>query len=104
MNPFLESAASAARLVMSGDPKLFDIVGLSLGVSALACVIATAAGLLIGAMLAVWRFPGRRVLLVLLNTLLALPSVVGGLGAYLLLSRARPLGGLGILFPPAGRG
>jgi len=101
MNPFLESAASAARLVVSGDPKLFDIVGLSLGVSALACLIATAAGLLIGAMLAVWRFPGRRGVLVLLNTLLALPSVVVGLVVYLLLSRAGPLGALGILFTPA---
>ncbi|HEY2929744.1 ABC transporter permease [Piscinibacter sp.] len=101
MNPFLESASSAARLVASGDPKLFDIVGLSLGVSALACVIATAAGLLIGAMLAVWRFPGRRVVLVLLNTLLALPSVVVGLVVYLLLSRAGPLGAMGILFTPA---
>src|SRR5205814_5899548 len=84
-----------------GDPQLFHIVGLSLGVSALACVIATAMGLFAGAVLAVWRFPGRRALLVMLNTLLALPSVVVGLVVYLLLSRAGPLGSLGILFTPA---
>jgi ABC-type tungstate transport system substrate-binding protein len=58
-------------------------------------------GLLAGAALAVWRFPGRRLVLVLLNTLLALPSVVVGLVVYLMLSRAGPLGAWGILFTPA---
>ena len=92
MNPFLDSAATAARLIAGGDPRLLKIVALSLGVSALACVIASAAGMLAGAALAVWRFPGRRAVLVLLNTLLALPSVVVGLVVYMLLSRAGPLG------------
>ena len=101
MNPFLDSAARAAQMVAGGDPQLLHIVGLSLSVSALACVIATTAGLLAGAALAVWRFPGRGAVLVLLNTLLALPSVVVGLVVYLLLSRAGPLGSLGILFTPA---
>jgi tungstate transport system permease protein len=101
MNPFLESIANAARLVAGGDPELLHIVGLSIGVSASACVIATALGLLGGAALAVWRFPGRAAVLVVLNTLLALPSVVVGLVVYLLLSRAGPLGALGILFTPA---
>ncbi|CAG1017087.1 Tungstate uptake system permease protein TupB [Burkholderiaceae bacterium] len=100
MNPFLESIVSAAQLVAGGDPQLLRIVGLSLTVSASACVIATAFGLLAGAALAVWRFPGRGAVLVLLNTLLALPSVVVGLVVYLLLSRAGPLGSLGILFTP----
>jgi tungstate transport system permease protein len=57
--------------------------------------------MLIGAALAVWRFPGRMVVLMVLNTLLALPSVVVGLVVYLLLSRAGPLGAFGILFTPA---
>ncbi|HUG25108.1 ABC transporter permease [Piscinibacter sp.] len=101
MNPFIESAQSAFQLVASGDPKLLHIVGLSLSVSALACLIATTVGLLAGAAIAVWRFPGRAGVLVLLNTLLALPSVVVGLVVYLLLSRAGPLGSLGILFTPS---
>jgi tungstate transport system permease protein len=58
-------------------------------------------GLPAGAAIAVGRFPGRRALIVLLNALLGLPSVVVGLVAYLLLSRAGPLGSLGILFTPA---
>jgi tungstate transport system permease protein len=100
MNPFVQSVASAAHLVASGDPELLHIVGLSLAVSASACVIGTALGLLVGAAVAVWRFPGRPAVLVLLNTLLALPSVVVGLAVYLLLSRAGPLGSWGILFTP----
>ena len=100
MNPFLDSAVRAVQLVAGDDPQLVHIVGLSLSVSGLACLIATAFGLLIGAAVAVWRFPGRSVVLVLLNTLLALPSVVVGLVVYLLLSRAGPLGSWGILFTP----
>jgi tungstate transport system permease protein len=101
MNPFLDSAARAAQLVASGDRQLLHIVGLSLGVSALACAIATAAGLFAGAALAVGRYHGRQAVRVVMNTLLALPSVVVGLVVYLLLSRAGPLGSFGILFTPA---
>ncbi|HMC16136.1 MAG TPA: ABC transporter permease [Albitalea sp.] len=101
MNPFVESFHSALQLVGAADSKLFAIVGLSLSVSALATLIAATLGLLAGAALAVRRFPGRRGVLVVLNTLLALPSVVVGLVVYLLLSRAGPLGALGILFTPA---
>ena len=77
------------------------VVALSLYVSGTACVIASVFGMALGAWLAVARFPGRRVVIALLNTLLALPSVVVGLVVYLLLSRAGPLGSLGILFTPA---
>ena len=101
MNPFIESAHSALQLVGGADPKLLAIVGLSLSVSAFATLIAAVFGLFAGAALAVARFPGRRALLVVLNTLLALPSVVVGLIVYLLLSRAGPLGSWGILFTPA---
>jgi len=101
MNEFAESAVRAFQLVASADPELLHIVGLSLAVSASACAIATVVGLFAGAALAVWRFPGRAGVIVLLNTLLALPSVVVGLVVYLLLSRAGPLGSFGILFTPA---
>ena len=89
------------QLVANRDPQLLHIVGLSMSVSALACVIATVLGLLAGGVVAVWRFPGRGAVIVVLNTLLALPSVVVGLVVYLLLSRAGPLGSWGILFTPA---
>jgi tungstate transport system permease protein len=73
-------------------------VGRSLSVSALACVIACMAGLVIGAWLGVARFNGRGAVLAFLNTFLAVPSVVVGLVVYLLLSRSGPLGFLGWLF------
>ncbi len=100
MNPFLDSAARAVHMVSAGDAQLLHIVLLSLWVSASASVVGTLLGLLAGAAVAVWRFPGRPAVLVALNTLLALPSVVVGLVVYLLLSRAGPLGSWGILFTP----
>jgi tungstate transport system permease protein len=98
MNSFWESAYVATELMASGDPTLWAIVGRSLAVSATACLLACGAGLLLGAWLAVSRFAGRGLVLAVLNTLLALPSVVVGLVVYLLLSRSGPLGFLGWMF------
>src|SRR5262249_5010124 len=79
---------------------MLAIVWLSLQVSLSAVAIATALALPLGAVLAVGRFPGRRATIVLLNAFMGLPPVVVGLVVYLLLSRAGPLGKLGILFTP----
>jgi tungstate transport system permease protein len=98
MTSFTESASTALQLVISLDNSLLSIVGRSLSVSATACAIACALGLLLGAWLGVARFAGRNALLTLLNTFLAVPSVVVGLVVYLLLSRSGPLGYLGWLF------
>ncbi len=100
MNDFGASLATASHLIFNADAALLRIVGLSLAVSGSACVFAALFGLAGGAALAVGRFPGQRVVVLLLNTLLALPSVVVGLVVYLLLSRAGPLGELGLLFTP----
>jgi tungstate transport system permease protein len=93
-----DSLLHALRLVGSFDPVLWSIIGRSVAVSGLACVLACGLGLLMGAYLGVARFAGRTVVLALLNTLLALPSVVVGLLVYVLLSRSGPLGFLGWLF------
>jgi tungstate transport system permease protein len=90
----------AWALVTRFDPQLVEIVTLSLRVSLSAVVIATVIGLPLGAAIAVERFRGRHALIVLLNALMGLPPVVVGLVVYLLLSRAGPLGSLGILFTP----
>jgi len=82
------------------QPELWAIVVLSLQVSLSAVGFATLAGLPLGAAIAVGRFPGRGATIVLLNALMGLPPVVVGLAVYLLLSRAGPLGGLGLLFTP----
>ena len=82
------------------DPKLVEIVALSLRVSIVAVIVATLVGLPLGATIAVARFPGRQTLIVVLNALMGLPPVVVGLVVYLMLSRAGPLGELGLLFTP----
>jgi tungstate transport system permease protein len=78
------------------DLRLWEIVALSLEVSLAAVLLATALGLPLGAAVAVCRFPGRRAVVVLLNAMMGLPPVVVGL----VLSRAGPLGELGLLFTP----
>src|SRR5256714_7058462 len=89
---------SAWQLMLNGDPALFAIVRLSLAVSLSAVALAALIGMPLGALLGLARFPGRSVLVVLLNTLMGLPPVVVGLAVYLLLSRSGPLGEVGILF------
>ncbi len=100
MNDFTQSFHTAFDLIAHADGVLLHIVGLSLAVSGAACLIAFAFGLLGGAWLAVARFPGHGLVMLVLNTLLALPSVVVGLTVYVLLSRRGPLGSWGILFTP----
>lgn len=98
MNTFSDSAGTALKLIAGADPLLWSIVLRSLAVSATACLLACGAGLLLGAWLGVARFAGRGAVLTVLNTSLALPSVVVGLVVYLVLSRSGPLGFLGWLF------
>ena len=98
MTSLHESLLLALSLIAGLDEQLAAIVLRSLAVSGLACLLACSLGLLLGAWLGVSRFAGRGALLAVLNTLLALPSVVVGLLVYLLLSRSGPLGFLGWLF------
>ncbi|MBL0423395.1 ABC transporter permease [Ramlibacter sp. AW1] len=98
MSSFTESVGAAWTLVTQADPALLAIVARSVAVSGTACALACGLGLLAGAWLGVARFTGRSAVLAVLNTLLAVPSVVVGLVVYLLLSRTGPLGFLGWLF------
>ena len=95
-----ESFALAIELIVSGDRDLLEILGLSLYVSVSATLIACVIGFSLGAVLAISRFPGRSVCLVVVNALMGLPPVVVGLIVYLYLSRSGPLGFLGLLYTP----
>ena len=90
----------AFRLIVSLDPDLGEIVLLSLEISLIAVVLAASVGLPLGAGLAVARFSGRNVVIVIINALMGLPPVVVGLFVYILLSRAGPLGPLDLLYTP----
>lgn len=100
MNSLSLAFEQAFSLISHADAALLQIVGLSLRVSLTAVFFAALFGLPLGAAIAVGRFPGRKILIVLLNALMGLPPVVVGLVVYLLLSRAGPLGQYGILFTP----
>jgi tungstate transport system permease protein len=91
----------AFLLLIGFDGDLLRTVGLSLLVSVTATSIAALLGLPLGAVLAIFRFPGRRAAILLANALLGLPPVVVGLMLYLLLSRSGPFGALGLLFTPS---
>ena len=101
MNDFASAFHIALELIGSFNAELRAIILLSLQVSLTASVCASAIGAPLGTALAVYRFPGRGMLVVIANTLFGLPPVVVGLAVYLLLSRSGPLGSLGLLFTPA---
>ena len=90
----------AFSLIVSGDAELAEIVLLSLQISLSAVGLAALVGMPLGAAVALFRFPGRGAFVVVLNALMGLPPVVVGLFVYLMLSRAGPLGELGLLFTP----
>ena len=100
MGDFGQAAAAAVELILGADAKLWSVVVLSLKVSIAATVIAGLIGLPLGALIALKAFPGRHVAIVVLNAFMGLPPVVVGLAVYLMLSRAGPLGPLGLLFTP----
>jgi tungstate transport system permease protein len=97
---FRAAFVTALGLLVGLDRDLVAIVRLSLAVSLSAVGLATVLGLPLGAAVAVWRFPGQTMMRIGLNAMMGLPPVVVGLLVYLLLSRAGPLGPLGLLFTP----
>jgi tungstate transport system permease protein len=100
LHDFASAFAAAAGLITDLDSQLVEIVLLSLRVSLSAVFAAAVIGLPLGAAVALFKFPGRTAVVVVLNALMGLPPVVVGLIVYLFLSRAGPLGTLGLLFSP----
>ena len=100
MDAFLDAFTAAFGLIGSGDPDLLRIIALSLKVSLSAVGIAILMGMPLGGLIALGRFPGRQVLIVIFNALMGLPPVVVGLMVYVMLSRSGPLGVFNLLFTP----
>jgi len=101
MDSILGGFINALSLILHLNPELFGIILLSLKVSGLALIIATALGIPLGALLGLKRFPARDLAISAMNTLMGLPPVVVGLFVYLLLSRKGPLGFMGLLYSPS---
>ena len=98
MEILLSSMAEAFRLLFSGNPEIWEIVGISFRVSTLAIAAAVPPALIIAFCLAYGNFPGRRFLISLFNTFLSVPAVVIGLTLFIVLSRQGPLGDFKLLF------
>jgi tungstate transport system permease protein len=95
-----EALRAALRQIVNLDPQLIQIIALSLKVTLSAVAIATIIGFAVGGVLAVYRFPGRGALAVIINASMGLPPVVAGLFVYLFISNAGPLGVLQLLYTP----
>ncbi len=100
MDGFVSTMLDSVGLILAWDADLAEIIGLSLQVTLTAVTIACVIGLPLGAVVGAFRFPGRGIASVVLNALMGLPPVVVGLLVYLMLSRAGPLGTLGLLYTP----
>ncbi|HEX2243401.1 MAG TPA: hypothetical protein VHK27_09145 [Gammaproteobacteria bacterium] len=85
MSEFYSALTTSTRLIVNFDPDLTEIVLLSLKVSLTAVALAAAIGLPLGAAVALFRFPGRGLVVALLNAFMGLPPVVVGLALYLAL-------------------
>ncbi|WP_417433494.1 ABC transporter permease [Kiloniella sp.] len=100
MNDLWQAFFKAISLVITLDDRLLEIVFLSLRLSLSAVGIALLIALPFGAVLALTKFPGRKILVIIINVFMGLPPVVVGLFVYLLLSRSGPFGVFGLLFTP----
>ncbi|MEL6373656.1 MAG: ABC transporter permease [Pseudomonadota bacterium] len=100
MQDITQALSLAVALVAKGDADLIEIVALSLRVSLVALACACALGIPLGAALAIRSFPGRGVILIIINALMGLPPVVVGLLVYLHLSASGPFGFLQLLYTP----
>ncbi|KJS10129.1 MAG: ABC transporter permease [Hoeflea sp. BRH_c9] len=100
MQDFAGAFGLAFGLIASGDADLFEIVGLSMRVSLMALLLSCLIGFPIGALLVVRKFFGRGIVIALVNSMMGFPPVVIGLLIYLVLSRAGPMGWLGLLYSP----
>ena len=98
MGEILGASADALILLFSWEPALWDIIGISFSVSLRAILVCAPVAIVVAFVLTVGRFPGRRALISMFNSLMAVPAVVVGLTVYLLLSRSGPMGDLKLLF------
>ena len=98
MTSLFDTTIDAVRLLLTGDAEIWNIIGISFQISSTAIAIAMVPAVLTGFLLAYYDFPGRRLLISIFNTLLAVPAVVIGLTLYIILSRQGPLGEWRLLF------
>jgi tungstate transport system permease protein len=100
MSEIWQGLVKAVQLIVSFDPEVMGIAGLSLRISVTATLLAAVICLPLGSVIHFNRFAGKRILINLIQTFYSIPTVVVGLFVFVLFSRAGPLGDLGLLFTP----
>jgi tungstate transport system permease protein len=100
LNEFLQGFIKAFELIVTLDPEVMGITGRSLVISVTSSLLASIICLPLGSLIHFNRFPGKRTLISLIQTLYSIPTVVVGLFVFVLLSRFGPLGGLNLMFTP----
>jgi tungstate transport system permease protein len=98
MQLLTDSFISAILLIVSLNPEVLSIVWVSLKVSGISTFFASLMGVPLGFLIAYGSFKGKRILIICLNTMLALPTVVIGLFVYSFISRRSILGSLDLLY------
>jgi len=101
MEYLLEGLSTALKLIFSFDIEVMKCAFVSLQVSSIAVLLASLVGLPLGFLIGMNEFSGKKTLITIFNTLMALPTVVVGLLVFSFISRQGPLGILGLLFTPA---
>ncbi|MDD1703584.1 MAG: ABC transporter permease [Methanoregula sp.] len=102
MNDIAQGIGQAIHLIITLNPEVMQIAALSLFISLSATIIAALIAIPLGGFIHFHEFYGKRALLIIIQTLYSVPTVVVGLVIYLLISKAGPLGFLGLLFTPGG--
>ena len=101
MTELWDGFLQALQLIVSFDREVMEIAGRSLWIAATSCTIAMLICLPLGCLIHFRSFPGKRLLISVIQTLYSIPTVLIGLLVFLFISNAGPLGGLGLLFSPA---
>lgn len=100
METIINGVVEAFRMIFSGDPEIFEIAWLTIKISGTATLISVLIGIPLGVLIAWVKFPGRKIIISIINTAMGLPPVVVGLWVFLLLSRNGPFGFLNLLYTP----
>ena len=100
MNQLLQGFIKALQLIVTFDPEVMEITGRTLAIALSSCMISTMLCLPLGSLIHFKRFPGKRILINIIQTFYSIPTVVVGLFVFILFSRIGPFGVFNIMFTP----
>jgi tungstate transport system permease protein len=100
LNEFLQGFIKAFELIVTLDPEVLEITGRTLAIALSSCIISTVICLPLGSLIHFKRFPGKRILINIIQTFYSMPTVAVGLFVFVLFSRIGPFGVFNLMFTP----